>query len=57
MSASRRPWPTPRPTKRRRVDELAAGVYAPGSAEQFERMRPGSPFGELDLVFDSGLGR
>jgi hypothetical protein len=40
-----------------RVEELAAGVYAPGSAEQFERMRPGSPFGELDLVFDAGLGR
>jgi pyruvate dehydrogenase E1 component subunit alpha len=39
------------------VAELAAGVYAPGSAEQFERMRPGSPFGELDLVFNSGLGR
>ena len=33
------------------------GVYAPGSAEQFERMRPGSPFGELELVFDAGLGR
>ena len=40
-----------------RVEELAAGVYAPGSAEQFERMRPGSPFGELELVFNSGLGR
>jgi pyruvate dehydrogenase E1 component alpha subunit len=40
-----------------RVEALAAGVYAPGSAEQFERMRPGSPFGELDLVFDAGLGR
>ena len=39
-----------------RVEELAAGVYAPGSAEQFERMRPGSPFGELELVFDSGPG-
>ena len=49
--------PTPRLTKRRAVDELAAGVYAPGSAEQFERMRPGSPFGELELVFDGGLGR
>ena len=35
----------------------AADMYAPGSAEQFERMRPGSPFGELDLVFDAGLGR
>ena len=39
------------------VTELAAGMYGPGSAEQFERMRPGSPFGELDLVFDAGLGR
>src|ERR1700761_1150141 len=32
------------------VDGLAAGVYAPGSEEQFERMRPGSPFGEAELV-------
>jgi len=39
------------------VAELAAGMYAPGSAEQFERMRPGSAFGELDLVFNAGLGR
>jgi pyruvate dehydrogenase E1 component alpha subunit len=39
------------------VEELAAGMYAPGSAEQFKRMRPGSPYGELDLVFDAGLGR
>jgi pyruvate dehydrogenase E1 component alpha subunit len=39
------------------VEELAAGMYAPGSAEQFERMRPGSPFGELELTFDAGLGR
>src|SRR3954447_10870996 len=38
------------------VSELAAGMYAPGSAEQFERMRPGSPLGELDLVFEGGLG-
>jgi pyruvate dehydrogenase E1 component alpha subunit len=36
---------------------LASGVYAPGSAEQFERMRPGSAFGEQQLVFDAGLGR
>jgi pyruvate dehydrogenase E1 component alpha subunit len=35
---------------------LAAGMYAPGSAEQFERMRPGSPFGEEALTFDGGLG-
>jgi pyruvate dehydrogenase E1 component subunit alpha len=39
------------------IEELAAGMYAPGSAEQFQRMRPGSPFGELELVFDAGLGR
>lgn len=39
------------------VEELAAGVYAPGSAAQFERMRPGSPFGEHELVFDAGLGQ
>jgi pyruvate dehydrogenase E1 component alpha subunit len=38
------------------VDELARNVYAPGSGGQFARMRPGSPFGEEDLVFDSGLG-
>jgi pyruvate dehydrogenase E1 component alpha subunit len=38
------------------VDRLAAGVYSPGSEEQFERMRPGSPFGEADLVFAGGLG-
>jgi pyruvate dehydrogenase E1 component alpha subunit len=39
------------------LDRLAAGVYAPGSESQFERMRPGSPFGEQELVFDGGLGR
>jgi pyruvate dehydrogenase E1 component alpha subunit len=39
------------------AEELAVGMYAPGSAEQFKRMRPGSPFGELDLIFDAGLGR
>lgn len=38
------------------LQTLAAGVYAPGSAEQFERMRPGSAFGEVQLVFDAGLG-
>lgn len=38
------------------VDELARSVYAPGSGGQFSRMRPGSPFGEEELVFDSGLG-
>jgi pyruvate dehydrogenase E1 component alpha subunit len=39
------------------VDRLAAGVYTPGSEEQFERMRPGSPFGEAELVFAGGLGQ
>jgi pyruvate dehydrogenase E1 component alpha subunit len=39
------------------VDRLAAGVYADGSEEQFERMRPGSPFGEAELVFAGGLGK
>jgi pyruvate dehydrogenase E1 component alpha subunit len=39
------------------VENLAAGMHASGSAEQFERMRPGSPFGEEALTFDSGLGR
>ena len=38
------------------VSELARSVYAPGSGGQFARMRPGSPFGEEALVFDSGLG-
>ena len=31
-------------------------MYAPGSDEQFARMRPGSPFGEEELVFAGGLG-
>jgi pyruvate dehydrogenase E1 component alpha subunit len=39
------------------LSALAAGVVAPGSGEQFARMRPGSPFGEEQLVFDAGLGR
>jgi pyruvate dehydrogenase E1 component alpha subunit len=38
------------------VGRLAAGMHAAGSAEQFARMRPGSPFGELALTFDAGLG-
>jgi len=38
------------------TDEMASGVYSPGSARQFERMRPGSPFGEASLTFDAGLG-
>jgi len=38
------------------VAQLAAGMHAAGSAEQFARMRPGSAFGELALTFDAGLG-
>jgi len=38
------------------IDGLARGVYAPGSAAQFARMIPGSPFGERELVFAGGLG-
>jgi pyruvate dehydrogenase E1 component alpha subunit len=38
------------------VSELARSVYAPGSGGQFSRMRPGSPFGEEELVFNGGLG-
>jgi TPP-dependent pyruvate/acetoin dehydrogenase alpha subunit len=38
------------------VSELAAGMYAGGSAQQFARMLPGSPFGERELVFAGGLG-
>lgn len=38
------------------VSRLAAGMYAAGSHEQFERMLPGSPFGERELVFSGGLG-
>jgi pyruvate dehydrogenase E1 component subunit alpha len=38
------------------VGELARSVYAPGSGGQFARMRPGSPFGEEELVFGGGLG-
>jgi pyruvate dehydrogenase E1 component alpha subunit len=39
------------------LDTLAKGVYSPGSAEQFARMTPGSPFGERELVFAGGLGQ
>jgi pyruvate dehydrogenase E1 component subunit alpha len=39
------------------LERLAAGMHAAGSDEQFERMRPGSPFGEEELTFDAGLGR
>ena len=38
------------------VERLAAGMYAPGSRSQFERMAPGSPLGERELVFSGGLG-
>lgn len=39
------------------VGGLAWAMYAQGSDEQFARMRPGSPFGEEELVFDGGLGK
>jgi pyruvate dehydrogenase E1 component alpha subunit len=39
------------------VDALAWGMYSQGSDEQFSRMRPGSAFGEEDLVFEGGLGK
>jgi pyruvate dehydrogenase E1 component alpha subunit len=37
------------------VSQLAEGMYAPGSGNQFERMRPGSPLDEESLVFEGGL--
>jgi len=39
------------------VSALAWAMHAQGSDEQFARMRPGSPFGEEELVFDGGLGK
>jgi pyruvate dehydrogenase E1 component alpha subunit len=39
------------------VERLAAGMYAPGSEGQFERMIPGSPLHERELVYGGGLGR
>jgi pyruvate dehydrogenase E1 component alpha subunit len=39
------------------VDQLAWGMHSQGSDEQFARMRPGSAFGEEDLVFEGGLGK
>jgi pyruvate dehydrogenase E1 component alpha subunit len=39
------------------VDALAWAMYSQGSDEQFARMRPGSPFGEQELVFEGGLGK
>ena len=53
-SGSTRPSRSPRPARSPRSSTLAAGVQAPGSDEQFARMRPGSPFGEEELVFDGG---
>jgi pyruvate dehydrogenase E1 component alpha subunit len=39
------------------VDALAWAMHSHGSDEQFARMRPGSAFGEEQLVFDGGLGK
>ena len=39
------------------VSGLAWAMHSQGSDEQFARMRPGSPFGEEELVFDGGLGK
>jgi pyruvate dehydrogenase E1 component alpha subunit len=39
------------------VSALAWAMHAQGSDEQFARMRPGSAFGEEELVFDAGLGK
>jgi pyruvate dehydrogenase E1 component alpha subunit len=39
------------------VGELAWGMHSKGSDEQFARMRPGSAFGEVELVFEGGLGK
>jgi len=39
------------------VSALAWAMHAQGSDEQFARMRPGSPFGEEELVFEGGLGK
>jgi pyruvate dehydrogenase E1 component alpha subunit len=39
------------------VDALAWAMHSQGSDEQFARMRPGSAFGEEDLVFEGGLGK
>lgn len=38
------------------LDQLAAGMYAPTSDLQFARMKPGSPYGEQELVYAAGLG-
>ena len=39
------------------VDALAWAMHSQGSDEQFARMRPGSAFGEEQLVFEGGLGK
>jgi pyruvate dehydrogenase E1 component subunit alpha len=39
------------------VDALAWAMHSQGSDEQFARMRPGSAFGEEELVFEGGLGK
>jgi pyruvate dehydrogenase E1 component alpha subunit len=39
------------------VSALAWAMHGKGSDEQFARMRPGSAFGEEELVFDGGLGK
>jgi pyruvate dehydrogenase E1 component alpha subunit len=39
------------------VSALAWAMHSKGSDEQFARMRPGSAFGEEELVFDGGLGK
>jgi pyruvate dehydrogenase E1 component alpha subunit len=39
------------------VGALAWAMHSQGSDEQFARMRPGSAFGEEELVFDGGLGK
>ncbi len=38
------------------LDQLAKGMYAPTSDLQFARMKPGSPYGEEELVYAAGLG-
>ena len=43
------------PGARRRRARL--GDARQGSDEQFARMRPGSPFGEEELIFEGGLGK
>ena len=46
-----------RTTPEPEVGGLAWAMHSEGSDEQFARMRPGSPFGEEELVFDGGLGK